>query len=404
MLVVNTDLTEQKRWEARFLRSQRMESLGTLASGIAHDLNNVLAPILMAVHFLEDSVQDESSRTMLSTLEKSALRGADIIKQVLTFARGIEGERCILDVRFLIKDMAKIIEETFPKSIVARVNCPASLWPVQADATQLNQVLMNLCINARDSMGDGGQLSILAENVQLDEYYSRMSPEAKPGPYVVITVSDTGPGIPAGIMDKIFDPFFTTKEVGKGTGLGLSTALGIVKSHDGFIHVFSESGKGAHFKVFLPAQVGAEPLAPLDEKARPLRGTNELIMIVEDEEAIRQITKKTLEIHGYRVLSACDGTEALALYVQNSDDIKLVFTDMLMPYMDGLATIRALRKIEPKLKIIATSGMITYKGELEAAGIEVLDFLPKPFTADQLLRMLRDALPAVDLVNDSHSL
>jgi hypothetical protein len=392
ILMANTDLTEQKRLEIQFLRAQRMESLGTLASGIAHDLNNVLAPILMAVQFLSDTTKDKASRTMLATLENSAQRGANIIRQVLTFARGIEGDRNHLNPKYLVKEMAKIMEETFPKSITVKMDCPNELWSINGDATQLHQVLMNLCINARDAMPDGGLLTLTAGNTHLDEYYAHMNSEAKRGPYVAITVTDTGGGIPPHIIEKIFEPFFTTKPVGKGTGLGLATALGITKSHGGFIHVYSEVAKGAQFKVYLPACVGTSTDTPKDEVHDRLMGHGEVVLVVDDEPSIREITQATLESSGYRVLTANDGTEAIPVFIQNHHAVHLVLVDMMMPFMDGAATIRALRRIDPHVPIIAASGMMVHKHEIETSGCCVQSFLPKPFTAQELLQALAKVL------------
>ena len=388
LLVTNIDLTHQKQMEARFLRSQRMESLGTLASGIAHDLNNVLSPIMMAVQFLKDVVTDEASKTMLDTLEISTQRGASIIKQVLTFARGVEGDQIILQPKYLIKEISRIVQETFPKNIVVKLNYPSNLWAIKGDATQLNQALLNLAINARDAMADGGQLSLIADNVQLDDGYAVMNPSAKKGPYVVLTVEDTGHGIPRDMLDKIFDPFFTTKSVGKGAGLGLSAAIGIIKSHGGFIHVQSDLGKGSQFRIYIPAIVLEDGVAATNNVESVPQGTGQLVLVVEDEEALLNISQKILEKNGYRVLLAKDGTEAIAQFVQNQEAIKAVITDMVMPYMDGVSTIRALRKMKPDILIIAASGNMAHQEEAEAKGATVDAFLTKPFTAIQLLRTM----------------
>ncbi len=237
ILVVNTEITQKKQLEAQFLRAQRLESIGTLASGIAHDLNNVLAPILMTAQLLESQIKDERSQRLLPILITNAKRGANLVKQVLSFTRGLEGERTLLQLKHLVGEIQQIIKETFPKSIELAAHISQNLWTVSGDATQLHQVLMNLCVNARDAMPKGGTLKITAENFLIDENYARMNIDAKVGPYVVVTVTDTGIGISSDILDRIFEPFFTTKELGKGTGLGLSTVLGIIKSHGGFIGV-----------------------------------------------------------------------------------------------------------------------------------------------------------------------
>lgn len=396
ILIVNTDVTEKKTLEAQFLRAQRMESIGTLASGIAHDLNNILAPLLLAVQILQQKVLDEQGHRLLARLESSAQRGAEMVQHLLSFARGVEGERVILDPRHLIREAKQITKETFPKSIQIFAKIPSELWMISGDATQLHQVLLNLCVNARDAMANGGTLTIAAENIWIDESYARMHLEAQVGPYVVFTVSDTGMGIPAAIIAKIFDPFFTTKEVGKGTGLGLSTALAIVKSHGGFINVYSEEQKGTTFKVYLPAQETRKEKPIRSERLPLFVGQGELVLVVDDEASIREITKETLETCGYRVLTASDGTEAIALYVQHQREIAVVVTDMMMPFMDGSATIRALQKLNPQAKIIATSGLSSYEKIRETAGANVRAFLPKPYTAKKLLSTLHEILQSRD--------
>ncbi|HEX6625479.1 MAG TPA: PAS domain S-box protein, partial [Pyrinomonadaceae bacterium] len=392
VLAINTDISERKRMETQFLRAQRMESIGTLAGGIAHDLNNILSPILMAVEMLRMKVTDEDGQVCLALLQKNAERGGSMVKQVLSFARGVEGERVALQPQHLIKDVIKILGETLPKAISIRLDLRERLEVVSADATQLHQVLMNLCINARDAMPAGGVLTIRAENKTVDENYARMQFDAQAGSYVAVTVEDTGTGMPPEVLNRIFEPFFTTKEMGKGTGLGLSTALTIVRSHGGFVNVYSEVGKGTKFTFYLPVAESGEGAEA--GKARPELpgGSGELILVVDDEEAIRRITKGTLETFGYKVLTAGDGTEAVALYAENSGEIKAVLTDMLMPFMDGLATIRALRRMNPRVKVIAASGLTGngQSAEAEAAGVKT--FLAKPYTAEKLLKTLAELL------------
>ena len=392
VLVINTDITEKKRMEAQFLRAQRMESIGTLAGGIAHDLNNVLSPILMAIDMLQMKTTDEASRKWLDVLRTNAERGADMVRQVLSFARGVEGERVALQPKHMIKEIIKILRETLPKSIEISFQIPNDLWIISADATQMHQVLMNLCVNARDAMADGGSISITAENVFLDENYARMHIEAKSGRFVMIGVSDTGPGMSAEVQSRIFEPFFTTKEMTKGTGLGLSTALTIVKSHGGFINVYSELHKGSQFTVYLPAldKPGATESGSM-QLDMPL-GNGELILVVDDEESIREITRGTLETFGYKVLTASDGTEALALYADKKNEIAVVLTDMVMPFMDGPATIRALQRMNPDVRIIAASGLGAGQRGGEGALEGVAVFLNKPYTAEKLLKTLADVL------------
>ncbi|OKH15603.1 hybrid sensor histidine kinase/response regulator [Fischerella major NIES-592] len=385
-LVVNTDITQKKLLESQFLRAQRLESIGTLASGIAHDLNNVLAPILMTAQLLESQLDDERSKRLLPILISNAKRGANLVKQVLSFTRGMEGDRTLLQLKHIVREIQQVIRETFPKSINVSTSIPPNLWTIYGDATQLHQVLMNLCVNARDAMPNGGNLTISTENFLVDENYARMHLDAQVGAYVAITVADTGVGIAPEILDRIFEPFYTTKEFGKGTGLGLSTVLGIVKSHGGFVNVYSEVGKGSQFKVFLPAQQTPESLEE-PEKELPT-GNGELILVVDDEDSIRDITKTSLETHNYKAITASDGIEAIALYAEHRDEISVVLTDMLMPSMDGLTTIRTLKKINPNVKIIAVSGLASTEKVNAAADIGVKAFLSKPFTAKQLLQTI----------------
>jgi PAS domain S-box-containing protein len=392
ILVINTDITDRKRMESQFLRAQRMESIGTLAGGIAHDLNNVLSPILMAIDMLQLKANDESSRKWLDVLRTNAERGGNMVRQVLSFARGVEGERVALQPKHLIKEIVKILRETLPKSIEINFSVPNDLWIISADATQMHQVLMNLCVNARDAMPEGGSISIKAENVFVDENYARMHIEAKAGRFVVVSVADTGPGMTPEIQSRIFEPFFTTKEMTKGTGLGLSTALTIVKSHGGFINVYSELHKGSHFALYLPALETPGALESAAARTDLPLGHGELILVVDDEESIREITRGTLETFGYRVLTASDGTEALALYADKKNEIAAVLTDMVMPFMDGPATIRALQRMDPKVRIIAASGLGTGQraGEGVLEGVSV--FLNKPYTAEKLLKTLAGVL------------
>ena len=392
VLAINTDISEKKQIEAQLLRAQRMESIGTLAGGIAHDFNNLLSPILISIRLLEQKATDDDSRRVLATLQTSVERAASLVKQVLSFARGAEGERLTLQPRHLIRELVKILQDTLPKSISVSFNCPEDLWTVSGDPTQLHQVMMNLCVNARDAMPDGGTLSITAENVTIDESYARMNIEARTGYFVLITIADTGAGIPPQIVDKIFEPFFTTKEHGKGTGLGLSTALGIVKGHGGFINVYSEPGRKTQFNVYLPAAGVDQVKSRAAEEATLPSGHGELILVVDDEQGILEITRSTLEAYGYRALTASDGTEAVALFAQHKDDVKVVVTDMMMPYMDGPATIRALQKINPRVPIIASSGFTVDHRAAESSGNSVRMFLPKPYSADKLLTALAEII------------
>jgi PAS domain S-box-containing protein len=388
------DITEKKMLELQLLRAQRMESIGTLASGIAHDINNVLTPIMLSEELLREKFTDEEGRRYLKIIERSTKRGASLTKQVMSYAKGVDGERNALQVIQLISEIRHIAKETFPRNIEIRTDIPKDMWNVSGDATQLHQVLMNFCVNARDAMPDGGILRITAENLLIDEDYAHINIDAKVGPYIIITVSDTGTGIPPGILDRIFEPFFTTKEHGKGTGLGLSTALGIVKSHGGFITVYTEVGKGTAFKVYLPAITTTETLKAQEHQHELPTGHGELILVVDDEGQIREMTKKTLEIHGYRVITANDGKEAIELYTQNREEIKLVLMDLMMPVMDGSMSIRELRKANPEVKIIAVSGLTQKDKTGKVDEILVQAFLTKPYTAEKLLNTIHEVSSA----------
>lgn len=392
VLVTSTNITERKRIEQQYLRAQRLESLGTLAGGIAHDLNNVLAPILMSIDLLRLKASDPSTVETLKLISESAQRGANMVSQVLSFARGVEGTRIQVDPRHIVRDVSKIAIDTFPKNIQITQQLAQELWLVEADATQLHQVLLNLCVNARDAMPGGGSLSISAENVLLDAQYAAMNIEAREGPHVRIDVADSGTGIPAAIIDKIFDPFFTTKEVGKGTGLGLSTTLAIVKSHGGFIRAYSDVGVGTRMRVYLPAMTAATAASNQDMTAALPRGNGETVMVVDDEASIRQITRQTLEAFGYSVILAADGSEAVSIFAKRGHEVALVITDLMMPIMDGVATIQVLRRLDPSVRVIAASGITANGNVARASDAGVRHFLPKPYTADTLLKIVRQVL------------
>jgi len=386
-----TDVTEKRRMESQFLRAQRMESIGTLAGGVAHDLNNVLTPILMSLTILRMKLSQPRDIELLNSLETSANRGADMVKQILSFARGVEGRTLLLRPKDVLLEIEQLINETFPKSIKCAVNCAGETWNVEGDPTQLHQVLLNLCVNARDAMPDGGGLAVTVGNVVVDGQFKSMHPDASLGPHVLFEVRDTGVGIPAELRDRIFDPFFTTKELGKGTGLGLSTTLGILKSHHGFIDLTSQMGKGTVFRVYLPAKTAADvTAAPVVDSPRR-QGQGELILVVDDETAIRTATQHTLEAFGYRVITACDGTDAIATFLKSAEKPAAVITDMMMPNMDGPALIQALLKIRPGLPIVGASGL-NQQMQAQVTSLGVRHFLRKPYTADTLLKALGEVL------------
>ncbi len=401
VLAINTDVTEQKQLEAQLLRAQRMEGIGMLAGGIAHDLNNILTPVMMSVPLLREAVHDDENRQLLDTVQSSAQRGADIIRQLLTFARGQPGVRAPVPVRQLLREMEKLIRETFPRNLSLAVTVPPELWLVVGDATQIHQALMNLCLNARDAMPDGGTLTLAADNFTLDAASAALMSDAKPGPHVRLCVSDTGTGIPPAHLERIFDPFFTTKEIGKGTGLGLPTVLGIVRGHGGSVRVNSRVGQGSTFELYLPASLGAKASDMPEREVKLPRGHGELILVVDDEATVRGPAQAVLERYGYRVLVAVEGAAALVLFALHRTEIKAVLTDMMMPGMDGPKLIRALRQLDARLPILGMTGLIergTFKG-LE--GLDSVPLLAKPFELENLLVALHQTLTTGKLTTGS---
>jgi two-component system, cell cycle sensor histidine kinase and response regulator CckA len=385
ILTIDRDITEQKQLENQVLRAQRMESLGTLAGGIAHDLNNILTPILAISQLLPRKLApvSEQNQALLKMLEDSSRRGAHMVKQILTFARGLDGEFGSVQVKHLLGELASMIKSTFPKSIEINLDLVnRDLWLVSANSTHLHQVFMNFCVNARDAMPNGGTLCISAENRVVDEIYTRMNLDAKVGSYVVVTFSDTGIGIAPENIDRIFEPFFTTKELGEGTGLGLSTTMGIIRNHGGFVTVSSKRGQGTQFQVFLPA-INVTSIPPEEIPDLPL-GRGELILVVDDELSIRETLKIALETYNYRVITAYDGIEAITIYATHQDEIKVVLIDIMMPLMDGTTAIRALQQFNPK--IIACSGVVASNSLQSMPSVKA--FLPKPFTTEDLLNTL----------------
>ncbi|HXF09938.1 MAG TPA: ATP-binding protein, partial [Desulfuromonadaceae bacterium] len=385
LLLINTDITERKQLEEQFLRSQRLESLGALISGIAHDLNNALAPILIGADLLRKTPGKES---ILQTIESSARRGADMVQQVLAFTRGADSRKISVQLESLVKEMGKIIGDTFPKNISPEIKIEKGVWPVQGVPTQLYQVLMNLCVNARDAMPDGGSLTIEARNVQLDAATAADYPDAKAGDYVSVSVADTGTGISPDQMGKIFHPFFTTKGPGKGTGLGLSTSINIVKNHGGFMVVHSEVGKGTEFRFHLPATRIGQPGTGANPAPLPI-GNGEGVLVIDNEAIVLVIARTALENYGYRVMTATNGMEAITCLNEKRDAANIAIIDLNLPHMSSASTIRALRKINPELRIIA-AGESEPNGKPLPARVE--GFIKKPFTVEKLLRNIHSVL------------
>ncbi len=389
VLFINTDITEQKKIESQFLRTQRMESIGDLAGGISHDLNNVLGPIMMAVEVIQSEPEGDNA-DLLDVIATSARRGSDLVKQLLSFARGADGEKVALSVHKVVSEVVKLAAETFDRSITVCSRVAEDLPMILGDATQLHQVLLNLCVNARDAMPQGGEILVEVGVATLEHHVTPLQPLPVSGRFVELKVSDTGQGIEADVLPRIFEPFFTTKPAGKGTGLGLSTVVAIARGHGGFVEVRSVRGQGATFSVFIPALIAPAATPRAAEMSKPPRGRNERILIVDDESAILEITRTTLIAFNYHAQIVKGGVDALAVFTQNAGEYDLVITDMMMPSIDGKALIQALRKIRPDVCILAVSGfpLERYGGLPSGAS----SFLRKPYTAATLLTEIRKVL------------
>jgi PAS domain S-box-containing protein len=393
-LLIATDITKRRKIEEQFLRAQRLESIGMLAAGIAHDLNNVLAPILMAAPMLRERSADPSDRKLISNLETSARRGAGLVRQILGFAQGIGGEPQLMAIESIMADIASVVRQTFPRSIQFSTSSPPELWAVKANPTQLHQVLLNLCVNARDSMPSGGRLDLSAENIVIDDLAAATIEGARAGAFVVMQVKDTGTGIPPDLLKRIWEPFFTTKEATKGSGLGLSTVLGIVSEHQGFVTLKTEVGRGTTFRVHLPAALTGPEKAGTATPFNAPRGNGELILVVDDEPDVREVTSAILAHHGYRVLTAGDGAEAVTLLAPRSTEVKLVVTDLQMPHLDGASLASVVRRLNPAIRILVMSGMDSARTS-EAIQRIAGTFLAKPFKSDELLAAVSTLLEGV---------
>ena len=380
ILSINTDVTDRRQLEQQFYRAQRLESIGTLAGGIAHDLNNVLAPIILGVGLLKDRLSDEDSRDIMSTINTSARRGAEMVAQLLSFARGQEGRRAEIRPAALIADVVRIVRDTFPKTIEIVTDVEPNLPLIAGDPTQFHQVLLNLCVNGRDAMPGGGRLTLAAK---------------ARGAFVIIHVEDTGPGIPPNVIGKIFDPFFTTKEAGKGTGLGLSTSQTIVRNHGGKIEVMSEPPHGARFEIHLPVAAVTAQSATSAETTPAPQGNGQTILVVDDEPSVRLVMRTALERAGYQVVPATNGKEAIEVFKSHPHGaIAAVVIDMMMPVMGGVPAMQEIVKLNPDIRIVAASGIPDNEATARAVGDQVRQFLAKPFTTDKLLRAVGRAVAA----------
>jgi len=386
--VVDFDATERRTYEARLQRAQKMENLGALASGVAHDLNNALTPVIVGAQLLRETQGAAEREALLQTILASAQRGTAMVRQILGFVRGGGGENAVLLPDHLLGEMAKIAGDTFPKAITVELRPGKRVARVRGNATELHQVLLNLCVNARDAMlPKGGRLVLEARNAKRDAASLAGHPGAVPGNFVALSVADSGSGIPPEVLPRIFEPLFTTKEPGKGTGLGLSTVAAIVERMGGFIEVESEIGLGTRFSVFLPAAENAVE-EQAKREARELQlpvGNGEKILLVDDDATVRRLGKAMLENYGYRVLAVANGLEAASIFGQHQEEIRLLISDTDMPYMDGPELVAMIRRLSPGFPAILTSGSELAEDQKEALGREGLPFLLKPYTLEDLL-------------------
>jgi PAS domain S-box-containing protein len=389
IVVVWTNITERKQTQNQVLRAQRLESIGTLACGVAHDVNNALVPIMISTELLRLEFPNLASKH-LKVIETSAKRGANMVKQLLTFVKGAEGERLHVQPQHLLKEVEKLIKATFPSNIELHTIRAKDLRAILGDTTQLQQVLVNLCVNARDAMPDGGTLTLKVESIEIDAAVASAIAEAKPGRYVAWSVTDTGAGIPLEILDRIFEPFFSTKGPDKGTGLGLSTVIGIVKSHGGFLQVSSTLGLGTTFIMYLPtARLDRADVSLPSKIDMNFRGNGETVLVVEDKTALRNALRTMLTKLNFKVLTASDGAAALIQVAENQAKLRVVITDLHMPNMDGLALMRVLKAKLPQAAIIVASGKTNAlaTGEFKKLGINAQ--LEKPFTLEKLVATLK---------------
>lgn len=391
ILIIAHDISEVKSLKSQVERATRMETIGALASGIAHDINNLLSPMVLGASMLKGQVKDPNELKVLTLIETNCKRASDILKNLLGYARAMPGHKFVINPKHIIREVLAMIEASFPKSITIKSNIPKNLWNIYADPTQLHEVILNMAINARDAMPEGGTLEIMAKNITLDEVMVSIEPKAKCGPYVVISIADTGTGMPPEIIDKIFDPFFTTKAPGVGTGLGLSTSKGIVEEHGGFIKVKSTVGKGSTFEVWLPARPEAKEV--VEEKQKFIyHGNGETVLVIDDEIPVLETTKTVLEKNGYKVIPANGGIKAVGAIANNRSLIKAALCDIDMPQMDGVSTIQALLVYEPALPIIVMTGLLSPAQESKIQKVKYYTLVKKPFSTEEILEIVYRAV------------
>ena len=390
------DVTERKQLQAQLQQAQKMEAIGTLAGGIAHDFNNLLQAILGYTQMLLfDRKKGDPGFTDLKGIEKAGVRASELTQQLLTFSRKVESQLRPVDLNQEIIQVERLLKRTIPKMINIELNLNDTLKIINADPNQMEQVLMNLAVNARDAMPDGGKLIIGTDNVVLKKKFCKIHIGAVPGTYVMLTVSDTGHGMHSDIVQHIFEPFYTTKEIGRGTGLGLAMVYGIVKSHSGYITCDSDVGSGTTFKIYLPIIEESTDEDLGDELEVIPEGGTETILLVDDESYIRDLGKKMLTRFGYTVLTAVDGESALALYREKKAHISLVILDLSMPGMGGERCLEELLRTDPGAKVIIASGYTAYEPKVKVMKTGACGFVGKPYKMKKLLEMIREVIDTV---------
>jgi two-component system cell cycle sensor histidine kinase/response regulator CckA len=388
------DITTERRLEEQFRLAQKMEAVGTLAGGVAHDFNNMLAVIKSSVDLARTEAEVPAAlRAELTRIDEAVDRAATLTRQLLAFGRKQVLEPLVVDLNGLVSRTVAMLERIIGSDVEVVLRQSASPTTALVDPGQFEQILMNLCVNARDAMSRGGQLAIMTERVTLDEEFCATHPWARPGDYVGLTVSDTGSGMDPATLARIFEPFFTTKEMGRGTGLGLAVVYGIVKQHAGLIHVYSEPGEGTAFRVYLPFH-GAAPVALVTEAPREVVGGNETILLSEDDASVRATTTRLLERLGYEVVAVPNGEDALKALAERGDAIQLAMLDVLMPGIGGQQVFEQAHGRYPKLRFVFTSGYIPGTSQLEPIRRFGAEVLPKPYGLQALARAVRKALVA----------
>ena len=383
IMTISSDVTEKRQLEQQVLQSQRMETIGSLAGGVAHDLNNALSPILMGVQLMRRQAPSEKAIRMLDVMEQSTQRGAEMVRQILAFTRGSGDDRRQVDLKTLIRDLEHLVKETFPKNIEISTFFASDLWPLYANSTQVHQILLNLCVNARDAMPEGGHLTIAVDKHLQESKEQASLGTMKPGQYILFMLSDTGSGIPEETRQHIFEPFFSTKSQSKGTGLGLTTVRTIVEKHHGCINLSSEPGSGTTFEVYLPADSKTKTTEDAEQSLPSPTGNGELILIADDEQGVREMIASTLEASGYKVLLAGNGAEALS--IQSSERIELMILDNDMPMMSGRQCLKEIKRQQPDLPILLISGDIVEGRPSKPLQDTHCVELSKPFQVETLL-------------------